>query len=129
MNNIMTISDGVRDVAKLDFDLIKSIEAQIAVSRDKALDFVKDPNAFMRAQLTGTYVPEKLHFHVRLGESNFPSDTTIPENQIVVSTTITLSNDIRDEVIQEIKKRQPSSTGQKFAYCDGCEECKIAIIR
>ena len=91
--------------------------------------FIRDPNSYMREKLKGTYVPKELHFHVQLAGAKFPADTKIPQNQIVITTTIELDASFKEDAIKEIRRLQLPDNVLSLTYCDGCGECKVAIIK
>lgn len=116
--------------ASIDLERILQIEEEIAHDRVKALAYVEDPDKYMRNALQGKVLPDALHFHMRLDGELVPPDITYPDNQITFSSVIVLDSFFKEEVLKKARLLHPPRRGPgAIMYCDGCGQCKIAIIR
>jgi hypothetical protein len=129
MSELNVLSENITALAGVNFKKINEIENELSINKDLALEFVSNPNEYMRKKLSGEFLPKNIHFHVRVGDVNFPSDTIIPDNQIVISTIIELDPLFKSDVMLRIKSLDKNESTSKPLYCEGCEVCKVAIIR
>lgn len=130
MSNNSFLSKSITSLSKVDFDKIKAIEDQISSDKKLALEFISNPNTYMRKVLGEKNLPDDLHFHVSYKDKKYPSDTTTPENQIVLSSILRLNDSFKTEILRELdlllKKQKDANYPM---YCEGCPICKVAIIQ
>ena len=123
----MTLASELIEFSRVDFVEISRIYANLAQNLDEAIEFVCDPDGYMKAKLLGTYLPATIHFHVRCADQIHPMETEFPDHQIVISSVVSLSMGIKDEVISKLKAL-PEEVISLRGYCEGCKHCMIAVF-
>lgn len=130
MSNQSFLTQSIISLSKVDFEKIKMLEDQIAADKELASEFISDPNTYMRKRMGEKSLPDDLHFHVSYKDKKHPSDTEVPENQIVLSTILRLDDSFKNEMLNNLDSLLKKQDDASFLpYCDGCKICMIAIIQ
>lgn len=93
-----------QNFAKLNLQKIEDTIKSLSRDKDQVLDFVSDPDSFLRRALDEIDCSPNLHCHVIIGENTTPQEITELESSIVFRTHVTFNPAWKDAIVDSLKK-------------------------
>jgi hypothetical protein len=101
------ITNAQKNFLSTDLAKMREIFDSLADNKERALQFVRDPDKFMHEQLGTENISANMHFHVVVGDRMYPVEEQEPENQILFTARVKLADAIREDVFLEFERVSP----------------------
>lgn len=129
---------------RLDLVAITSMLSNIENNETQLLQFIKDPDNFLRSNLAAGSVSDRFHCHIVAEEKVYPSEIDSDAPSIVFNTEIKVKKQLQNDILailgddppEKPDKPTPSPSPSpkptpepERPGCKGCGECAKVFIR